>query len=445
MSLHDYQMRALLDESKDEQRRCAPPRGQHLLVSRSRTGRQEYVNPEDIPRGEARKGPARAGSRRENLDIHEMMKAEALAGPEENCNPHFEKNRPGPEDIYGISDQYIVLDSFQKLDSTTETGVLQWNFMVQGVTGDQVMGVRDRIENVIQVQMGMFSMPMLPEVPYTTAAAPVTIPSGRNQLILTRNNASPGGAAPRLDPLQYPSWALTGANTTVAPWVHNPYTQTPYYGHFTIEMREAGNQAYSDRNNVRHHFDYVLSSKGPGHNPNMLQAKPLCGDSWDTFTFTDPLKDIHGLTLVFRGPDSPIQLPPDTLTGVTFDAVGAAPNNYLAVTAIGHGLAMGDRIFIERFSSGNAVLDAYMNRAGGHVVAGNPAAPALAPGTLLSAAPAPGPYPDTFWLDPAVGIADLTPAPILPAMATVRIAKRRIRIPIRLRRVIPRLTQYISP
>jgi hypothetical protein len=379
--------------------------------------------------------------------VHEILKAEALSGPAENCSQPVEKNRPGPDDIHGVSDQYITLDSFQKLEtSNIANGEFQWNFMVQGSTGDAVLGVRDIVDTVTQIQLGTFSMPILDEVPYVLAAPPAVIPSGMNRLILIRNNASPGGAAPTLIPTtQYPGWSLVAGATIASPWLNNPYTQLPHYGHFTIQLREAGNQAYSDRFGAHHHFDFVASSRPPGHNPNMLQAKPLCGDMWDTYNFTDPLKDVHGLTLVFRNPDIPLRFLPDTLYSVSFDAAGVAPGPYIVATIANHGLAMGDRIFIEGFGSGNTTLDRYINRLEGHVVAGNPAALALAPGLPLAAAPAPGPNTDTFWLDPAVSIADLNPAPILPLIAVVRIAKRRLRIPIRLRRVIPRLTQYISP
>src|SRR5205814_1583050 len=148
-------------------------------------------------------------------------------------------------------------------------------------------------------------------------------------------------------------------------------------------------------------------------NPTMLQARPLCGHAWDTYTFTDPLKDIHGITLRFRNPDAPLAFLPDTLYNVSFASAGGAPGPYIVATEANHGLAVGDRIFIEKFASGSSVLDRYINRSEGHVVAGDPGLPALPPGTPLAAVS----LPDTFWLDPAVGTADLTPAPVLPQIA----------------------------
>jgi hypothetical protein len=170
----------------------------------------------------------------------------------------------------------------------------------------------------------------------------------------------------------------------------------------------------------------------------MLLATPLNGRKWDTFTFTDPLQDIHGITLVFRNPDRPLRFLPDTLNEVQFSSL----SSFIVAASLGHDLAMGDRIFVSNFNSGNVTLDRYMNREEGHAAAGDPLAPALNPGTPLSVMFGSG----TFWTDPAVDISDMTfPVPNLPLVATVRVAKRRLRIPIRMRRVISRLTQYIQP
>jgi hypothetical protein len=400
--------------------------------------------------------PVRRGGRGLELDVHELLKREAFGSSGGSCDDHFEKSRPCPTDTYGISDQYLTLDSFSKLrSSNVENGEFQWNFMVQGVTGDEVLGVRDRIDTIIEIQLGAFAMPILPEVPYILADPPAVPPSGTNQLVLVQNNDNSGAAgsngAPALVPsAQYPKEILLAGDTTAYPWVHNPYSQTPYYGHLAIQIREAGLQSYSDRNGARHHFEFALEYPvgAEGRNPTMLLAAPFVGQKWDTFIFTDPLKDMHGLTLVFRNPDVPIRFQPDCLYDVVFTSDGnpGPLGPFLMGTFANHGLDMGDRIFIEGFSSGNATLDTYMNRPAGHVVSGDPPQPAIPAGTPLAVALAPGPYPDTFWLDPAVSLIDLTvPPPRLPALATVCVAKRRLRIPIRLRRVVPRLTQYIKP
>jgi hypothetical protein len=323
--------------------------------------------------------------------------------------------------------------------------------MVQGVTGDQVIGVRDRVDTVISVQMGSFAMPILPEVPYTLLPQPLVTPTGANRLILQHNNDNVTFPfSPTLVPdnqySTYYSVNYANAFATASPWFNNPYSQTPYCGHFTIQLREAGLQSFSDREGARHHFEYTLAAfTTETRNPNMLSAMPLNGSAWDTFIFTDPLKDVHGLTLVFRNPDEPLHFQPDVFYAAQMEDDGDPFGPFLRVREPNHGLAMGDRVFIRGFNSGNSVLDSYVNRREGQVVAGNPRAPPLAPGVLLGEAPPPGPYPDYFWFDPTINIADLSaPVPLLPQNVTVFIAKRRMRIPVKLRRVINRLTQYIG-
>jgi hypothetical protein len=382
------------------------------------------------------------------IDIHELLKRDAFMSTGPGCDSHFEKNRPCPTSVYGVSDQYMVLDSFVKLpESRIERGEFVWNFMVQGVTGDSVLGVRDRVDTVTEIQVAEFAMPIPPEVPYVLAAPPPAV-TGTDQLVLVQNNTNAVAPfsptlVPNVAPFgQYPAAALVPPATVATPWVNNPYTQLPYSDRLTIQLKEAGLQSFSDRNGARHHFEFVTYSPTVlGANPNMLLAAPLRGKRWDTFTFTDPLKDIHGLTLVFRNPDVPVRFLPDCFYGASVESDGgAAPGPFLRVRAPGHALSAGDRVFVTGFSSGNRKLDSYINRDVGHVAAGSPAAP-LAPGTPIALAD-----PDVFYLDPCVSIADLTvQVPQLPQIVTVYVAKRRLRIPIRMRRVVDRLTNYITP
>lgn len=386
----------------------------------------------------APEGPGVRLSRGEGLDIHELLKREAFASQQPACDDHFEKNRPCPSGVYGISDQYIILDTFSKLrESQVEKGEFRWNFMVQGVTGDEVVGVRDKIDTVIEIQIGGFSLPVIPEVTYTLAAPPAATPSGTNQLVLVHNN---NNAAPPLNPLLPPAQYPTSI-PALTPWINNPYSQTPYGNRMTIQLREAGLQSYSDRNGARHHYEFNIAYLSvAGGNPNLLSAVPISGSQWDTFIFTDPLKDVHGLTLIFRNPDIPIRFLPDCLYDVAVVSDGAAaPGPFLRFDAPNHGLLVGDRIVVEGFKSGVPVLDSYINRPEGHVVSGDPSVAPLPPSSPI-------PTPNSFWLDPAVSIIDLTaPPPALPQSVTVCIAKRRMRIPIRLRRVVARLTNYIAP
>ncbi len=403
------------------------------------------------PTGEKGHRPGSAAPPRENsrglgLSVHELLKREMFESPIPACDDHFEKNRPCPSGVYGVSDQYVILDTFHKLQtSDVARGTFQWNFMVQGVTGNEVIGVKDKMSTVIAIQLGPFSMPILPEVEYTLRNVPF-VPTGTDQIGLYHNNDN---AVAPMNPLlpvqQYPQGISYLLGAQVNPWVNNPYTQFPSYGRFTIQIREAGLQSYSDGDGARHHYDYTLSTtaNSGGTNPNMLAAVPQSGAYWDTFIFTDPLEYVHGVTLVFRNPDAPIRFLPDCLYDVSVESDGTGyPGPFLRVRAPGFGLNWGDRIVIRGFESGNPNLDSLMNRENGFVAAGDPQAGALASGAPIAVAG----DPDVFYTDPAVSIHDLTVAvPALPQIVDVCIAKRRMRIPARFRTIVGRLTQYVAP
>jgi hypothetical protein len=450
--LHDLQLselRAEMAEEKDRrppQRGPPPPRGVSQRGVPPTRGRREpydgYQSAVSDLDSAPPAPPVRAVVRADRgvgIDVHETLKQEVFGVPQPGCDDHFEKNRPCPSGVYGVSDQYIVLDSFEKIwSSNVARGEFQWNFMVQGVTGDQVLGVRDKIDTVIEIQMASFMFPNLEEVPYVTAAAP-PVPSGRDSLVLVKNNTN-AAPPPVLAPSQYPP---NGPYTTPpsTPWICNPYTQLPFGNRVTVQIKEAGLQSYSDRNGARHNFEFTVGSNANnGANPTILTAVPLGGSQWDTFTFTDPLKSVDGITLVFRGVDVPIAFLPDVFYDVTIAPDGAAaPGPFLRIEAPTVGLNAGDRIFILGYQSGNPTLDAYMNRPEGHVAAGDPSLAPLAPNIPLVTQSA-----TSFYTDPAVSVFNYT-TPIAPQRVNVYVAKRRLRIPIRLRRVVGRLTNYIAP
>lgn len=404
---------------------------EELREDRERAARTRMPPPRRPPAGTQRIDIGRG------IDVHELLKNEAFASDQPSCDNHFEKNRPCPTAVYGISDQYMVLDSFHKVQSSAiDRGEYKWNFMVQGVTGDEVIGVHDKLDNIIEIQMGDFILPILPEVPYVLRPAPVA-PTGTNQLVLIQNNnnaVAPNN--PRLLPAQYPA-----AAPSQAVWINNPYSQLPCGARLTVQFAEAGLQSFSDANGARHHYEFLAVYGGTiGGNPNTLVASPLSGRRWDAYIFTEPLQDVAGMTLIFRTPDIPIRFQQDVLYDVSVSSDGAVfPGPYLVFTFANHGLAVGDRIHISGFRSGVAVLDSYVNRTEGHVASANPALAPLLPSTPI-------PTPDTFWLDPSPSLVDFTaPVPILPQIVSVGIAKRRLRIPIRLRRIVQRLTNYMSP
>jgi hypothetical protein len=435
-------------------------------------------------------------TRGKGIDVHELLKREAFGDVNDLCDNHFEKSRPCPDAIYGISDQYMVLDSFEMVEeSQPQHGMLKWNFMVQGVTGNQRIGVKDKMDTIIEIQIGAFNIPKLLPVPYVvnpadglaTSALPVLTANGTATLsafvaggvyanganlataLQAAINGVPGisgftvvydgatglftitdtvsslipfsilwatgpnaavsaSAVYGFDPVDMTgSSAYTGETpitvfpvtvSAAGPGQNNafdfnvdgapstdtltsPLTQIPFCNRITVQMFEMGLQSYSDRNGARHHFEmealprFVQTDSGLV-DEGTLELRPL--HDWDTYVFTDPIKSVDGLTMIFRNPDFPVSFPPSCLFGV--QAQVAATGQFLQFNAPNHGLMPGDRIFINNFTSGNLVIDNYVNRKQGQIVG---------VGGLTA---------DSFRLNPDVGTAPLglaLGAPIVPS------------------------------
>lgn len=291
------------------------------------------------------------------LDLHELMKKEMFESPNDYCDNHFEKNRPCPDATYGIADRYLVLDTFHMTDeSRPGEGMLRWNIMIQGVTGDQVIGSRDKLDTIIEMQiMGSFCIPKIATVPYVTNAI---APYNTSLPVLTSN----GGPPDETDSLA------------------SPLTQLPFCSRVTIQVQEVGLQSFSDGQGARHHFEleahphFYETLDDEKIDSGTLELRTRC--DWDRYIFTDPIKDMHGITLIFRNPDIPISFPSSCFFGVQSQTsvvdVGHVPDpvppNKLQFNVPNHGLVTNDRIFIRGFLSGNQVIDNYVNNEQGLLV-----------------------------------------------------------------------------
>ncbi len=336
------------------------------------------------------------------------------------CDDHFEKNRPCPSTIYGVSDQYMVLDSFEKLrESPVEVGEFQFNFMVQGVTRNQNIGVKETLNTVIGIQCYEFCIPVLSVDNFDPATA-----------VALKPDLAVLGLAP--NPVLLPP----------ADPVSDPRSQTPFCKRVTMYFKEIGLQSFSDTNNRRHHFEFRAELASP--TPDRIRLNPIDHMS-SYYLFTEPIQAIHGLTVAFYNPGEVLRFPPDVLymafaasdAGALLEFTFNDPTNLI-------NLAPGDRIYIKGFVTGHPILDRWVMRPEGQLVGA---------GGFVIVPPA-GPQDGTsvtFRLNPDVSVAGLTP-PIPPgtpipstAQIDIYIAKNRVRIPLRFRKVIDKLTNYVSP
>lgn len=346
------------------------------------------------------------------------------ANPYSKYNRHYEDI---PSDNVGISDQYIVLDSFLKLrDSHVGHGEFRWDLVVQSTTKAEMIGIADKLTEIIEIEIHDFYMPIPPDVEYRCDSIPLPVPSGlgRLRLVSPRTDAS----WPALSADSYPG----GAPFT--PWVHNPLSQIPYSGRFTMQIKEVGRQSFSDINGNAHSFDLITSyPRSYKSAPNVLYVEP----AMRTFVFTEPIRNIETLTVVFRNPDTPINFAPDVLYDTVIEkyayGVGTAAvpaGTYLRFSFDNHGLANGDRIFITNAKTAYPELNLYLNRPDGHAVMGN------IDGTASTD--------NYFFTDPIINLDDFAAIPTKLGHVNVNVAKRRIRIPMRIRRVLPHRTNFIS-
>lgn len=360
---------------------------------------------------------AHRGPSEEPVDVHELLKGQAFADDDPrtrsrqaDCSTHFEVSRPCPSAVHGVSDQYLVLDSNVKNQSSEpRAGRYNFNFMVQGETGTLTrpqVGVKDTLDTITEVQVGAFALPLPLLIDYSLAAPGLTL----------AGNAAIVAAT---DP-------VTGV-----------LSQLLHGQRVTLFLPEIGMQSISGFRH-RYHFEFTAEIVGAFTDPN---AHMLLTPVIDRFIFTEPIQNIHGLTLQFYGPDYPLRLPADSVFNVSLRTDGAGLLEVVAPGAgASHGLVddftavlqISDRIFLEGVNSASPALNSYLNRADGHLVGA----------VGLAAA--------SFRLNPDVDPDGFGIGAAIPQLAgsgpiVLRIAKHRVRVPLRLRRVVQRLTNYISP
>ena len=350
------------------------------------------------------------GQRNTNIDIHELLKQEMYnekitpqstnsANSGNNKAEWTQQNRPYSAQTFGISDQYVMLDSFLKSEnSNMQKGEIFWNLYTQGSTtaNPNVIGVIDTINTVISILIEPFSMPILEENTYplsntqlitnltsagitliqnndrTITQAPVPTLLPPVPLLPTLSPYIYTNLAPVSNPLQYIPLTLR-----TPPWMNDPLSQVPFGNAMTIYMQETGLQSYSDLNGQRHNFNFKLKypTMSDGTNPNMLDAQPLCNYS-NIYYFTEPLIALNTVSLIFRNPDIAICFEPDIILcklSINFVYTPTTTDNILSFTFTNHKLLTGDRIYVRDFNSGIYPLDSYINNPAGLLVGYMPA------------------------------------------------------------------------
>ena len=274
----------------------------------------------------------------------------------------------------GISDHYMILDSYQKLeDSHPERGEYKFHFNPRGATKDQAIGIRDDITRIIEMTVSKFTIP-LTKLDSFDATTLTTANPALSILDLTGNPSEPS------------------ADISAVSSRHQQYA----YQRITMYMRDISAQSFIDNEDKRHHFEFEPTAighiRGSGYG-NKLLLTPID----DNYVLTDPINHVHGMSINFFNPDHELKMPPDVIYGVTLYSavtdIGTSPTDNIVQIRFMEPtgqleLLYGDRIFFRGFesyynlitgttSSGdpiytkttqNHVLNRYINRPEGHII-----------------------------------------------------------------------------
>lgn len=391
----------------------------------------------------------------EELSIHEMLKQEMLNESNNTTNTNTTNttnNNTVPIFTTANSssneyiDHFVFLDSFVKAkDSAIEKGEYRWNFNTQGQMTDESIGVNTPIDYVTEIQLGNFYMPILEDIDYID-----NVVQSYGQLDLIQNNTSAFNQPPTLirhiPPVvgQYPFNSFKEPTETYKiPWINNPYTQIPYCNRISIYIKETSLQSYVNINNTRFNFEFMASHDCRLQtNPNFVHINPL-SNKWDMFTFNNPIRNFNTCTLIFRNPDKLITFEPDVMYSSVINLTDDGTGGHITLfTQYEHKLLAGDRIFMKNFiprlPDGNINNDFpqyllnYITRSDGHAI--NVVTPTIIP--PLDPAYSIGGI--SFGLDPSIRLLNPIPLNIIqsfPGLVDVYIAKRRIRIPLKIKSI----------
>ena len=395
----------------------------------------------------------------DNDSIHELLRQDIMElndnPPNINFNTPSQTQYNQPVGILSKNykpteqntiEQYIVLDSFIKLkESATERGEYKWSLNTQGQSTDESIGVLENIDYVTEIQMGYFYIPILEDIPYIDNTVTVY-----GQVDLIQNNTSDVNKPPTLVrknmPVigQYPIVLFTEPTETYkVPWINNPYTQLPFCNRLSVYIKESNLQSYLNMNNTRFNFEFNVTFDTKLHNnPNFLQVNPL-SSRWDSYMFINPLRNLNTITLIFRNPDNIINFEPDIMYKSVINLTNDGTGGHITLfTQYEHKLLAGDRIFLKNFiptlpdGSSNInfpqYLLNYIIRSDGHAIN------IVSPGILPSLDPSKPIGGVSFGLDPSIRILNPIDNNItisFPGIVDIFIAKRRLRIPIKIKSI----------
>jgi len=318
-------------------------------------------------------------------DTHELLKEQMFGGYPPACDDHANKSVPCPDAPHGISDQYVLIDSPYRdvTRSNPAEGRYAFHVAAQGATQPGSIGVHDTLTNVLSLEVEPFYIPGAQLLP----VGPDPIP------------------APHLTPAQQTEAA-----------------QAFLYERVRLSFLSAGEQAVRLGGGGRSNIELLATPDVLSTGQTRYLLEPVLRQA---YTFTQPLTSMNSLTVQFRGQNNqPIPLVPDSLFNVL-----VAPGAPITFTYPAHGLATGDFVqFLDWQSTSAAANGALANNRHARAV------PLTVDSFSLETQDAAGAF---------VPVSDAA-AFTVSSDRTLVVPWRRIQIPLRVRTVRDRLTNYKS-
>jgi len=328
-------------------------------------------------------------------EVHDMMAAQIMEGaPRPGVAPHFDRSVPDPGEVHGIDNHYYVLDSFAKNEglSNPARGIYAFQLSEHGYAAFRGGAAADPARNRIGDR--------------TTIGA-VTLAQIFNFYIPDPPDINLAALAPAIGPFD-------AVNNNPLP---GTVSATPFAERVVLRWHETGRQAVHG-GPAPHQFEFDRTAAPP-----LSLLTPV--DKSDQFVFTDPLPLVDTITMQFLNPDLPLALPRDVFVNATLATVGGI---LTVTTAEPHGFAAGDHVFLQRAATGNAAIDAVLNRPEGFNVGAFPI-----------------PTATTFTTDPSLDATSALTPNVALGNLDVYVPTRRVRIKMMLRGMVDHLTNYIAP
>jgi len=199
-----------------------------------------------------------------------------------------------------------------------------------------------------------------------------------------------------------------------------------YYRRLTLAIQNITGTQFVKKlqNEKRWHFELEVLNAG-----SVFEVKPTVGEG--KYVFTKPIRDLNIAEFRFRAPEKRVNIPTDCFDVTAVNPPDFGPGgNQRFETAIPHGLTVGTQVavFFQNFNSNNSNFNAIINDEIGHIVD-------VVSSTKIQLTNTPS----STLLGSAVDSSGN------PATARLCVGERRVRFTVRFRRILPSLTNWISP